>query len=316
MQTNYDKYIIDIIDIASINLNVRYNIASLSWISRPNFKEQVADAALIFKIKGINGKDDAVFIVSNSDFPDFVQLAAKKAEKISTLVSAEVSSAILHPKFSGSIGKQSFSVYPMLLPISQNRLICAAQKYSIKKSVYKWIADLCISSQRSITSIDDMNEFYIKPLSYICEESQFSDAFRKAAERTMSSIKTKQFIPICCIQHGDFWLGNILLNRDWPKVNAYGNKFSVIDWGGANINGYPFIDLLRYTTSSTRSRPALFRNLQDYSRYCSIPPDKVIDYVCAGIGWLGLNRNEFPFDRYIHLGEKLFSTASDLIDVK
>jgi hypothetical protein len=309
-------YIDDIIEDVCQNLNVKYNSSSINWISRPDFKGQVADAALIFKINGIKHDDDAVFIISNPDYPNFVEDAVKKAEKISTLVPPNTSKSILLPSFSGYYGEQSFSAFPMLDNISQNRLCRAGQKYLLKNGVNEWIGELTKSSHRYLTGSDEINDIFIKPLLYVIGETQFSAALRNAAERTVAAINTKEFIPSCCIQHGDLWLGNILLNRDRSIFNRRSYGFSVIDWGSANINGYPFIDQLRFSMSSTKSRAAYSRTLLNYASFCDISPELFLNYVCTSIGRLGLNRNEFPFDRYLIASEKLFSTASNLIDKK
>ncbi len=88
--------------------------------------------------------------------------------------------------------------------------------------------------------------------------------------------------------------------------------FSVIDWGAANLKGYPFVDLLRYALSTTKNETRIRKNLHAYSRRSDVSLKLLPNYVCASIGWLGLHRNNFPMERYVSSSEELFSTASRL----
>ena len=301
----------EIISIASTELNVRYDTASLSWISRPGFKGDVADAAAIFKINGENRSDDAIFIVSNPQHPDFVQAAVDKADQVRARLEPDLARPVLCPRFSGRDEGRSFAVYPVLRPISANPLLGTLQKRLLQKSVTRWIGALCRASRRTLDRAAEIDALFIRPLSYIEGQGRFSKGFREAAAQAAAAIERNEFSPVTCIQHGDFWYGNVLLNGALPLPGSRA-RFSVIDWGGARIDGYPFLDSLSFSQSCKRSDTAGRHILRDYAHHAGVPAEHALHYVCAGLGRLGLNRNEFPLNRYIPAAQKHFSRTRDL----
>ncbi len=140
----------------------------------------------------------------------------------------------------------------------------------------------------------------------------FSSEIQTQTAAALAALETGAFKPTNVIQHGDFWQGNILLNRGWPLKGCQDESFSIIDWGGANLKGYPYIDLLRFSLSIPRGKAVTKKRLIKYSRFCGFSVEEILYYVCAHIGHLGLNRHEFPLDRYVRSMEDLFATVSRL----
>lgn len=312
MTLEIEDYVIDIVKIAGEKLNRSFNIESLSWISRPDNNSQVADAAMILKVKARKRRHDAVLIISNPRFPNFVAAAVNKTKLVYQHVQPSIQETVLLPDFHDNHGEQSFAVYPKLIPVSENRLVRRAQKHIIENDVNEWLCELCDDSKQQALTDDDIEEKFLKPLSYLASESRFSADLRKSAEATLEMIDRCDFQPVFTIQHGDFWLGNILLKSSWPFISDKKYPFSVIDWGTANLKGYPFVDFLRYALSTTKNETRILENLHSYSQRSDVSLRLLPNYVCASIGWLGLHRNNFPLERYVSSSEKLFLMASRL----
>lgn len=308
-----ENYIVEIVEQAGERLNRGFDTASLSALPRPVYNKDVSDSAGIYTINGKSRRHDSVLFVSNPKHPAFVSEAVAKIALVCKAVSPQIRAAILQPDFHDFFGAQSFAVFPRLQPMSGNKLVRGIQKRHIEKSINGWLGDLSNETIRPVASGGEMQEFYIEPLTYLIDESQISDELRQLARTTLAAIHAQEFQPVCVIQHGDFWLDNILLNRGWPFGGRDGHSFWVIDWGGANLKGYPFIDFLRYALSATRSKKRIADSLNDYCARCGIPPNRLVNYVCANIGWFGLNRNNFPMDRYVSSSEKLYQSAKRLI---
>ena len=47
-----------------------------------------------------------------------------------------------------------------------------------------------------------------------------------------------------------------------------------------------------------------------YSSKSGLPLKDIVNYVCAYLGQLGMNRNEFPLDRYLKFIDTLILNAS------
>jgi hypothetical protein len=310
MALKIEDYVIDIVEIAGEKLNRSFNIESLSWISRPDNNSQVADAAMILKVKARARRHDAVLIISNPRFPNFVAGAVNKTKQVYERVQPSIKETVLLPDFHDNHGEQSFAVYPKLIPVSENRLVRRVQKHMIDSDVNEWLCELCDDTKQPAITDDDVEERLLKPLSHVSSESGFSADLRKSAEATLEAIERRDFQPAFTIQHGDFWLGNILLKSGWPFISDKKYPFSVIDWGTANLKGYPFVDLLRYALSTTKNETKICKDLHSYSRRRDIPLRQLPDYVCASIGWLGLHRDNFPMERYVSSSEELFLMAS------
>ncbi len=307
-----DQDIIDIIKHAEQRLGWSFDFSSASWLSRPDYKAGVTDAALILKVKGTERRHDSVLLISNPSFPKFVAAAMEKLYQVHALVSPSVQGPILLPELSDHYKGRSFALFLEKRPMSKNRVVQRIQKRTIEKSLTQWLCELYHCT--SITDVDDKNlrDSYLEPLKYVTQEAAFSDALRECAVATISEIDRKEFRPVVTVQHGDFWLDNILLHQTWPRSNGKAYPHFVIDWGGANLRGYPFVDLLKYSISATANKKRISAGFHTYCHQCGLPPEAVVKYICASIGWLGLNRLNFPKDRYILSSELLFNAANDL----
>lgn len=308
-----EKYIVEIVERVGEGLNRGFDTSSLSALPRPVYKKDVSDSPGIYTINGKSRRHDSVLFVSNPKHPAFVSDAVAKIALVREAVSPQVRAAILQPDFHDLFGTQSFAVFPRLQPMSGNKLIRGVQKRHIENSINGWLGELCRDTIRPVASGGEMQEYYSDPLTYLAGESQISGELRQLARTTLAAISAGEFEPVCVVQHGDFWLDNILLNRGWPFGRRDGLSFSVIDWGGANPRGYPFIDFLRYASSATRSEKRIVNSLNAYCTRCGISQGRLVDYVAASVGWLGLNRNNFPMDRYVSSSETLYQSAKRLV---
>lgn len=312
MERVCEDYILDIVRAAGDELGRSFDLARLSWISRPDFSNRVADATIILRLKGHERGHDAVLIISNPSYPNAVANAVNTARQVYDHVQPAIQATVLLSDFQGAHEDQSFAVFPALTPISENRLVRRIQKQMIEKDIQKWLCELYACSKRPAATDEDIEKRFLKPLSYLIGEERFSSDLRNSAKAALTAVEHRDFQPMFTIQHGDFWLGNILLKKGWPFVKDEKYPFFVIDWGVANLKGYPFVDLFRYALSTTKNENRILENLHAYCRRCELSPRLLPNYVCASIGWLGLHRKNFPMGRYVASSEALFLTARRL----
>lgn len=303
-----ERDIVEIARLAAKETGRRLNPTTLACLKRPDFETGVADAKLIYSIKSEYGRDDCVIIFSNPAFPDAVSEAVEKTARVIERLPAEASRYVLLPIFDGRYGAQSFAVYPKLFAFSENRLICKLQKKVVEDEVYRWLSHVAKSTQLRIEEKSEFANRFVRPLEYITNERRFSEEIRKSAAEALVTAERPGFSPVCIVEHGDFWLGNVLLTDKWLlRKRPYG--FAVIDWGSSNVFGYPFIDLLRFFDSASGRFGKVSPRVRQYCESADIPAADLPLYVLAALGYLGLHRNQFPMERYIMLAERCAALA-------
>lgn len=288
----------------------KYDIGSLSAIPRPKFKEDVADAVSVYSLRGIPPNGDVILIISNRNYPETVDDAIKKSSLASTLLDPSVAKNVLASISDGYSEGARYVFWPKKTPVSQNKYIRKLQTIATQKSVAMWISDVGRTSKRRIEAADDINDYFLEPLNYLLAEAKMPDHIKSIARNSIEKIEIKNFHPDVVVQHGDFWHGNILLEKNWPLSLS---SFYVIDWAGMVPNGYPFIDMLRYSLS-VNTKPSRFRKyIEKYCAACNVKPEHILFYVNSYSGFLGLNRGKFPFERYLQSIELLHREAESLV---
>lgn len=312
MNREFDEHLIEIVEYENGRLDGRYESASLSLLNKPGLDNQVKDSTQVFKINGRTSQNDSVITLSNPSFPDSVSDAVAKIEAISSILGDKLGRHILSPSFSGEFAHRSYAFWPRKFPISSNRILKRIQITSIHTRVFEWITGVSNTTQAPIVSDEELLTRYIEPLTFVVDTDGLSSTAKQLAEETLRSIETSKFRPISVVQHGDFWYGNILLEKSWRLSSSSAPSFYLIDWGGSNVQGYPFIDALSFLMSITRADSTISDKLVIYARECKLPFRHIINYACAYAGYLGMNRAEFPHERYIETVNTLIGKAVKL----
>jgi len=310
MIVNFDDYIIDIVEQENQKFRNKYNTSSLAPLHKPTFKDSVKDSPSIFRIDGNNPEDDSIITISNRQFPNFVNEAVEKANSVAAKLTPQLSKHILRPASTGEYGAQSYAFWPRHVAISNKKHLRYVQIRTVNSRVLQWLCDVTATTQLPVELGEKLTNQYINPLTFLISENYVSSAIKRVASDTLKSIEATQFRPVSVLQHGDLWYGNILLERSWPVSLKSPISFFIIDWGGANIYGYPYVDQLRYSMSLETRDGVISRYLNRYSSECNLSIRDMVSYICAYAGHLGMNRNEFPLDRYLKLIDTLILKAS------
>lgn len=310
MILNDEEYIVDIVEVENQKMLNKYDISSLKPLSKPTFKGDVKDSASIFIIDGIEPEDDSIITVSNYQFPNFVNEAVEKTNAAATKLVPRLAKHILRPSTTGYYGIQSYAFWPRHTAISKKKILKRVQLQTIHNRVFQWLCDVTITSQLPVESDEELTSQYIAPLTYLIDQDFVPSAIKRIASDTLRLVETNDFRPVSILQHGDFWYGNVLLERNWPFSLKSPISFFIIDWAGVNIHGYPYIDQLRYLMSVSQRNRVIAHNLFRYSNACDLPMRDILNYACCYAGYLGMNRNEFPLERYLKLIDTLILQAS------
>lgn len=296
---------------ASQHLNLVVKPETAVWINGPSLGHSVADSTLVFSISGARSSGDFVVLLSNDDFPDAVKEAVGNARGIAGELPPDLAMHVLTPLCADEWDGKSFAVYRRLYSFSENRLIAKLQKQTYGDRIYSWLARVARETSQVVAGEDQKKMRYLDPLEYLVQEPKLSGEIAGAAASIRSAVEADEWTPVTVVEHGDFWLGNVLLPKYW-LFDSRRDRFAIIDWGGAKRTGYPFIDLIRYFRATSNNLAVLERRLTQYCGVSNLPYAHVSRYVYSALGAIGMNRNQFPLDRYISLVEDCTGALNSL----
>jgi hypothetical protein len=111
-------------------------------------------------------------------------------------------------------------------------------------------------------------------------------ALLRTAEKRLSS---GSFAPRTTPMHGDLWKGNVL-------HGSGSTPFTLVDWRGAEIDGFPVFDLVRAASSFGLSPRGLRRELQLHQAALGCQAEDLPLYLLGALGHYALHRGEMPLD--------------------
>ena len=301
MKPEFEQFAFDLVERENQKTGNKYDLESLSILPNCKKEEQVKDGSIVLKINGIDSENNSILTISNEKFPLSVAHTVDKIDGLLESLDPWLSRHILQPSETGNHAHQSYAFWPRHRPISNSRVFRRIQIMSVHRKVICWISNIAKMSRRPVDTPQQLELQYLEPLRFLTEQAQIPEAIKQLARDTLKSVETGTFNPVSVVQHGDFWYGNVLLDKSWPYSLSSATPFYIIDWGGSNLTGYPFIDLLRYLESIGSEEERTNRYLVAYAKKCDILLEDIQHYACAYVGYLGLNRGEFPLQRYLIL---------------
>jgi hypothetical protein len=256
--------------------------AEITPLGQAAFKDEIADATL--KFRAPLGGSEGFLIVSGDGNPALVDRAVRNIETARRL-SGPAGRAILPPVLQGEVDGRTFAVWERQTPLPDGRLGKLVIRWFYAAEILDWGLALCANSARPAADIEAQ---YVTPLMAVRDDPDWPDDMRRDAAAGIERIGPWR--PLQCVQHGDFWTGNVLRAPD--------GGLSVIDWAGAKIDGYPVIDMTRMLRSLDCSRKVARRYMDALCGTLSCDRGDLVSYALAGIGDLGGRLEHFPVDRY------------------
>jgi hypothetical protein len=274
----------------------------------------VADAATKSYISDERGKKNAVLFVSNEVNPNFVQRSVQNSIDAKEILGEDLGSVILNPITNGIYDNLSFSIWPLQRDISRSFLLGRLQKFFVTPRVFNWLE--AVSRQTLVSEIGpEMQEaIYLQPLSTICDQTRYPDHLRRFAVKALSHVQTGSLRAVTVLQHSDLWLGNVLLARNQTAFmrDCYG--FYLIDWGGANLAGIPFLDVVNFAASVRLNQTSLRRQV---ARHCQLLQCTFADamlYLVVALANIGTRLEHFPESRYLETCTRLLDLLNSVTE--
>ena len=307
---NIEQFVLDIVAQENERHGDRFDAASITPLGLPAIRLQTSVSTVHFRIRGVNAEDDAIISVSNSTFPDAVAGAIACADAFATAVGKDGAAPMVRPSAAGRWNKQSYAFWPEFQPLSDFGPLRRVQIMSINQTLFAWLSKICMNSKRMIEQQQAFTDRYLTPIESLLSDSDFSAGVKRAAEKALATVQRSSFQAVSIAHHGDLWRGNVMINKKWPRPLHRRHEFHVIDWGGAGADGYPYVDLVRYLVSCNAGKDVIDREITSYSAACGLNGGQAQTYICASMGQLGLNLNEFPKDQYLRLCDAMVSATS------
>ncbi len=302
MILDYEEYVIDIVEEYLKNSRHGTTFHSLRPLIKPSFKRAVKDSPDIYEFCDSTPQQRKILFVSNQFAPRTVLDAAEKTLQMQKRLVASLSKVILRPLHVGEYDGRSYAVFEKHIACN-GRYSKKIKKLLFRASVITWL------EQVAITTCSFADPEYVKKtidaLNYVLNDNNISGKSNSELRDIISDIDRGKIKYLTCLAHGDFWWGNILISNNF--VNFHDFKFKIIDWGSGLVQGVPFIDLIRLLDDSRINQNAKRAILEKYALKLNILQEHINYYIYVYIGFLAQNRNEFPYERFLSLANRLLS---------
>jgi hypothetical protein len=259
-----------------------------------------------FFFREIHGDTRYFIVASPTRFPDFLTGVAQRTIAALDAVGPSLGRRICAPLHWGSIGGRSYIVYNDLALVSSHRIGVQVQKYWSSPSILGWLARTQSVTAQDVTGVADMERHFLEPLRRLESDMEMSAGVTGAARACRRLLAEGRARAMVCLEHGDFWLGNIMFDTARGKVgSAVTSDFRVIDWGGSKLEGYAGIDAVRFVLSAfgTGRRSALV--LRAYGRALGLSREELVLHVYSALGYPIGAATEFPKERMNALTERV-----------
>lgn len=264
-------------------------------LARTGSETTVADAPSRTLVSDAHGKPVGVLFVSNYVNPGLVGRSATRAQEAKRVLGASLGSVVLTPLAHGAVEGLSYALWPWHRVLSNLPIFRYVQRRRLRPAVLRWLRQVARDTRTPVRT-DELGNTYQRPLQTIAERDGFIPPMRDAAEKALSRLSDGLWRPWYVLQHNDFWMGNLLLPRDRRTAAPHPWGFIVIDRAGARIRGFPFVDLLRFASSSGLSLLSLGKEIRWHSEALCCDTNDTASYILAALGHLSLNLEHVPED--------------------
>jgi Phosphotransferase enzyme family len=242
----------------------------------------------------------SVLLVSPGTFPGVVQSDVDKAAQFKHALGPH-GYPVIEPIYSGMGQGVSYALLPFHNPLSRHRLLKRWHVSRVTPPVLRWLRDITLHAQT-----DAEGEIYRRNLAALRSLTSLGSAAEALLGAAETALPMPDFRPVHVPMHGDLWLGNILRGDQ-------SRRFTIIDWGGSSLVGFPLFDLLRFAVSSGLSRTRLRGEIERHQSILACRREHLPAYLAVALGHYALCRGEFPLERLRDMTERVaaaFQTAA------
>jgi hypothetical protein len=258
----------------------------------------------------------AVLACSRAGDDDHVRIEVERAEAAADALGPDLGRVIVRPVVSMERGGATWAVYPLCLPLERRSGLRWLQRLQLRGPLLRWLARVTSFTGGPLhgKARAEVERTFSESLEWVAGERWFSPEVHARARRALGRLHSGLWSPRRVLSHGDLWLGNVMLPpaAPWPAPRDGWPPFVLIDWGGADTQGFAFYDLLRLADSLRLAPAALRFDVQRHARLLDCHPEDAFGYLLASLGHLGVRLGYFERSRYASMSERLVASLADL----
>lgn len=259
----------------------------------------VADATAKFLLSDSAGRPRAVAICSSAVAPGIVMRGVKTAEAVRNIVGARLGEVIIQPTHSGYVADRSYAILPWYREFCSWRPVRVAQRLTLSRSLLDWLRDVnTAAATRYPPSVNTIGSFY-SAIEHLGRQEFCTGEIAFAVRASLGRLDSGKWKPRHTVDHNDLWLGNVLLNSRNRLGGHTRHGFVVIDWVGANQQGFGIYDLIRLARGLKISDARLRQQILLHSEALHCCPEDTRGHLLACVGRLHEHLEYFPEERFI-----------------
>lgn len=256
----------------------------------------VADDTTKLLVRDGSGVPYAVLVFSDETRGNLPVRGAAMSEKIRSASYGSVASSILSPLSYGNIRGVSYALWPYRRPLTDLPLLRNFQRFVISRKAFTWLLQLT-NQTKSIVSPALVEQRFIDPMRRLAADRSVSEKVRADLLFYASRAEEGSWRPMHVAEHGDLWLGNMLVCRE----SDY--SIAVIDWAGAKLEGHAMYDLSRLSRSLNVSTGFYRSQVRLHCAELNCEFGDSLGYLLSSLARLSENLEHFPHSRFIQLLE-------------
>ncbi|WP_340315371.1 phosphotransferase [Rhizorhabdus argentea] len=209
---------------------------------------------------------------------------------------------LLQPFDTGRLADRSYAILPYRRPLSNRRLIGRLSEMRVRRPVLNWLTRIA----RDRHSVIDLAA-YRNALHSLSRTAKPGWPPDELLSRCYARIGRPDFRPLGVPMHGDMWKGNVLRGTK-------GAAFTLIDWRGSEVCGFPIFDLVSTASSFRLSPAALRRELKAHRAALHCIDDDLPVYLLGALGHYAAHLDHFPVQDFRAMAADFIGRLVDAID--
>ena len=271
----------------------------------PTGKTHAVDGTLQILVRDSRGDPTAVALCSAPASPGLVARGMRNAAAAKAALPAELNAVILDPLFEGKLNDLSCAVLPHCRPLSTRRIFRRVQRRFLQSPLLGWLRKI---TKLTVSAPDRsaIEGTFIAPLAALAAHEQIPNRLRELAQNSLEGLQGGQWAPLHVLAHNDLWYGNVLI--DYRNASGRGDspwreRFVVIDWPGAEVRGYPLLDLMTCCRSFGLAGQQLRTEVVQHCRYLNCDLDQARDYLLVAMGRILTRLEHMPLPMFIRMAD-------------
>ena len=237
--------------------------------------------------------------------------AVQQSRSAREILGHHLGSVVLQPITEGEYGGLSYVIWPKHRTLSSRRVLRHVQTSYVASRALAWLRHVQ-SQTHAVVSGQRLVEAYLDPLGRAALDARISETSCRLARRGLQEIDSGTWSPRTVLEHNDFWLGNLLLPRGRLLRRTHPFGFFVVDWAGARVQGYPFLDLFRFCLSSGASLKLMRAEVAAHCQILGCGEQHVLPYLISALIALGSRLEHFPERRYRAMCRRILDCAAQV----